>query len=83
MGEIANRLNERPPDTLPSNTEQNPKAFAKAVTTRSGVGARSEPMNQEPAIDGKEQVDEEIQMESPPVQVHQRRSPGSTTQADD
>ncbi|XP_076930950.1 uncharacterized protein LOC143595944 [Bidens hawaiensis] len=67
MGEIASRLNERPPGTLSSNTEQNPKGFAKAVITRSGAGAHDEPVIQEvtiggvgeqPAVDGEEQVDE-------------------------
>ncbi|XP_076904960.1 uncharacterized protein LOC143560564 [Bidens hawaiensis] len=90
MGEIASRLNKRPPGTLASNTEQNPKGFAKAVITRSGVGARDEPVIQkvttegvieQPAVDGEEQVDEETQMDSPPAKVHQRRSPASTAQA--
>ncbi|XP_076921175.1 uncharacterized protein LOC143582519 [Bidens hawaiensis] len=91
IGEIASRLNERPPVTLPSNTEQNPRGFAKAVITRSGAGARDEPVIQEvttegvvdqPAVDVEEQVDEEIQMESLPAKVHQRRSPSSTAQAE-
>ncbi|XP_076890130.1 uncharacterized protein LOC143541109 [Bidens hawaiensis] len=91
MGEISSRLNERPLGTLPSNTEQNPKVFAKAMITRSGARARDEPVIQEvttegvvkqPAVDGEEQVDEEIQMESLPARVHQRRNPASTAQAE-
>ncbi|XP_076907342.1 uncharacterized protein LOC143563753 [Bidens hawaiensis] len=77
--------------TLPRNTEQNPKGFAEAVITRSGARARDEPVIQEvttegvvdqPAVDGEEQVDEEILMESLPAKVHQRRSPASTAQAE-
>ncbi|XP_076891319.1 uncharacterized protein LOC143542665 [Bidens hawaiensis] len=75
MGDIASRLNERPPGTLPSNTEQNPKGFAKAEVTTVGVV-------EQPAVDGEEQVEEEIQIDSPPAKVHQRRSPASTAQAE-
>ncbi|XP_076892732.1 uncharacterized protein LOC143544526 [Bidens hawaiensis] len=91
MGEIAIHLNERPPGTLLSNTEQNPNGFAKVVITRSGAGARDEPVIQEvttkgvvkqPTVDGEEQVDEEIRMEFPLAKVHQRRSPASIAQAE-
>ncbi|KAL2512803.1 Uncharacterized protein Adt_18403 [Abeliophyllum distichum] len=37
MGQMAVAISARVPDTLPSNTEVNPKESVTAVTTRSGV----------------------------------------------
>ncbi|XP_076948378.1 uncharacterized protein LOC143620601 [Bidens hawaiensis] len=91
VGEIASLLLERAPGKLLSNTETNPRGFAKPVMTRSGAGERDDPVTYEvttrgvvedPSVDGEEQVDEEIQMEFLPAKVHQRRSPASTAHAE-
>ncbi|XP_076951123.1 uncharacterized protein LOC143624312 [Bidens hawaiensis] len=52
VGEIVSQLSERAPGKLPSNTETNPRGFAKAVTIRSGVRARDEPVIQEVTTGG-------------------------------
>ncbi|XP_021979522.1 uncharacterized protein LOC110875628 [Helianthus annuus] len=62
---------------LPSNIEPNPDATAKAITLRSGKTAQAIP----PAVSEKlvddDEVDEEIEAESP-GEVQQRRVPAST-----
>ncbi|XP_022019291.1 uncharacterized protein LOC110919328 [Helianthus annuus] len=62
---------------LPSNTEPNPNATAKAITLRSGKTAQAIPpaVSEKPVDD--EEVDEEIEAESP-GEVQQRRVPAST-----
>ncbi|XP_076951088.1 uncharacterized protein LOC143624260 [Bidens hawaiensis] len=85
VGEIASQLSERAPSSLPSNTEKNPRGFAKAVTTRSGAKREKEAGPSRvvtPAVDEEEQVDEEIQMEPPPAEAHQQTIPASTKSAD-
>ncbi|XP_076932886.1 uncharacterized protein LOC143598588 [Bidens hawaiensis] len=84
VGEIASQLSERAPGSLPSNTEKNPRGFAKAVTTRSGARREREAGPSRvvtPAVDEEEQVDEEIQMEPPPAKAHQQTIPASTKPA--
>ncbi|KAI3819085.1 hypothetical protein L1987_12908 [Smallanthus sonchifolius] len=65
VGQIAKLLSERPPGGLPSNTEPNPKAHVKAITTRSGRGTGPDP--QVPVHESsEEEVVIEIPDETPP-----------------
>ena len=75
MGEIADRMSDRPTGSLPSSTQANPNATAKAVTTRSG-----RILGKEIAGEIEEPVDEEIEMETPAGDVHSRLRPTSTAQ---
>ncbi|XP_022024609.1 uncharacterized protein LOC110924945 [Helianthus annuus] len=77
VGEMANRMTERPVGTFPSSTQTNPNATAKAVTTRSGRGVEVE----KPVDEVEEPVDEEIEMETPAGDVHPRLRPASTAQS--
>ncbi|KAI3703847.1 hypothetical protein L1987_74043 [Smallanthus sonchifolius] len=73
VGQIAKLLSERPPGGLPSNTEPNPKAHVKAITTRSGRGTGPDP--QIPVHESsEEEVVIEIPDETPP-----RGKPASTS----
>ncbi|KAK1430086.1 hypothetical protein QVD17_12590 [Tagetes erecta] len=76
MGEIANRLTDRPTGSFPSSTQVNPNATAKAVTTRSG-----RKLELEKPVEVEEPVDEEIEMETPAGNVHPRLHPASTAQS--
>ncbi|XP_076905776.1 uncharacterized protein LOC143561640 [Bidens hawaiensis] len=78
VGEIASQLSERAPGSLPSNTEKNPRGFAKEVTTRSGArrGKEAGPSRVvTPTVDEEDQVDEETQKEPPPAEAHQQTIP--------
>ncbi|KAJ0714148.1 putative retrotransposon gag domain, aspartic peptidase domain superfamily [Helianthus annuus] len=77
VGQIAKMLSARQQGGLPSNTEPNPNATAKAITLRSGKTAQAIPpaVSEKPVDD--EEVDEEIEAESP-GEVQQRRVPAST-----
>ncbi|KAJ0513385.1 putative nucleotidyltransferase, Ribonuclease H [Helianthus annuus] len=77
VGEMANRMTERPVGTFPSSTQTNPNATAKAVTTRSSRGVEVEKSVDEV----EEPVDEEIEMETPAGDVHPRLRPASTAQS--
>ncbi|KAD4385354.1 hypothetical protein E3N88_25522 [Mikania micrantha] len=75
VGDIAKRLDERPQGQFSGNTQANPNAHVKAVTTRSGRGS----VSVEPPVEVEEEepVDEEIEMETPGG-VHMRPVPAST-----
>ncbi|XP_021997639.1 uncharacterized protein LOC110894714 [Helianthus annuus] len=77
VGQIAKMLSARQQGGLPSNTEPNPNATAKAITLRSDKTAQAIPpaVSEKPVDD--EEVDEEIEAESP-GEVQQRRVPAST-----
>ena len=75
MGEIADRMSDRPTGSFPSSTQVNPNATAKAVTTRSGRR-----LGKEIPVEIEEPVDEEIEMETPAGDVHSRLRPASTAQ---
>ncbi|XP_022041040.1 uncharacterized protein LOC110943611 [Helianthus annuus] len=77
VGVMSEKLSQRPPGGLPSSTEGNPNATAKAVTTRSGRGA----VEVEPVVDEDPEVDEVIEMETPAGKVHPRLRPASTAQS--
>ncbi|XP_022007708.1 uncharacterized protein LOC110906967 [Helianthus annuus] len=77
VGAMSEKLSQRPPGGLPSSTEGNPNATAKAVTTRSGRGA----VEVEPVVDEDPEVDEVIEMETPAGKVHPRLRPASTAQS--
>ena len=84
FGELSAKFDQRPSRSLPSNTVPNPgptyskpfqNAQAKAVTTRSGRGVVKDTRSEE------EEVDEELEMETPPDKVNQRRGPASTSRS--
>ncbi|XP_035845295.1 uncharacterized protein LOC118491547 [Helianthus annuus] len=77
VGQIAKMLSERQQRGLPSNTEPNPNATAKAITLRSGKTAQPIPPAVPAKPDDDDEVDEEIEAESP-GEVQQRRVPAST-----
>ncbi|KAK1423916.1 hypothetical protein QVD17_19227 [Tagetes erecta] len=77
MGEMANRLTDRPTGSFPSSTQVNPNATAKAVTTRSGRKLEVEKR----VVVVEEPVDEEIEMETPAGDAHPRLHPTSTAQS--
>ncbi|XP_076907525.1 uncharacterized protein LOC143564004 [Bidens hawaiensis] len=81
---LQNQIDQRPSGSLPSDTVPNPgptyfkpfpNAHAKAVTTRSGRGVISSAPREE------EEVDEELELETPPDKVNRRRDPASTSQS--
>ncbi|XP_076927758.1 uncharacterized protein LOC143591414 [Bidens hawaiensis] len=85
VGEISSQLSKRAPGSLPSNTEKNPRGFAKAVTTRSGARREREadPLRViTPAVDEEGHLDEEFQMDPPPAEAHQQTIPASTKSPD-
>ncbi|KAD7116998.1 hypothetical protein E3N88_04266 [Mikania micrantha] len=79
VSQIASQLGERQSGSLPSKTEENPRGYAKAITTRSGMSTGTEKPVAEPAED-EEVMDEEIEMEAPGEVQPTRLVPASTAQ---
>ncbi|XP_076939946.1 uncharacterized protein LOC143608938 [Bidens hawaiensis] len=65
IGDIARKLNERPPGQFSGSTQQNPAAQIKAITTRSGKVLGPEVRRNKVEVEDEELVDEEIEMEVP------------------
>ncbi|KAG8485697.1 hypothetical protein CXB51_019007 [Gossypium anomalum] len=58
IGHLAKMILERPPESLPSNTEPNPKEHVKAVTLRSGKVLAESEKKPPPEVDKKEDEEE-------------------------
>ncbi|XP_022024024.1 uncharacterized protein LOC110924310 [Helianthus annuus] len=76
---MSRKLEERLPGHFAGNTQQNPNAHAKAITTRSGKTVGNPRVEQRVVEEDEEIVDEEIEMEAP-GKVQSRLSPASTPQ---
>ncbi|XP_022004281.1 uncharacterized protein LOC110901813 [Helianthus annuus] len=79
VGDMSRKLEERLPGQFAGNTQPNPNAHAKAITTRSGKTVGN-PRVEERVVDEEgDVIDEEIEMEAP-GKVQNRLSPASTAQ---
>ncbi|XP_021985729.1 uncharacterized protein LOC110881895 [Helianthus annuus] len=76
---MSRKLEERLPGQFAGNTQPNPNAHAKAITTRSGKTVGNPRVEERVAEEDEEIVDEEIEMEVP-GKVQSRLGPASTTQ---
>ncbi|XP_022024835.1 uncharacterized protein LOC110925174 [Helianthus annuus] len=77
--DISRKLEERLPGQFTGNTQQNPNAHAKAITTRSGKTIGNPRVEERVVDEDEEIVDEEIEMEAP-GKVQPRLSSASTAQ---
>ncbi|XP_076927147.1 uncharacterized protein LOC143590598 [Bidens hawaiensis] len=75
VGQIAQLLSERQQGSLPSNTERNPNAEAKAITLRSGRTT----IPVDASVSTPKPIAYEIETETP-GEVHSRLDPTSTAQ---
>ncbi|XP_076910050.1 uncharacterized protein LOC143567538 [Bidens hawaiensis] len=75
VGQIAQLLSARPQGSLPSNTEINPNAEAKAITLRSGRST----IPVDASVSTPKPIADEIETETP-GEVHLRLTPESTAQ---
>ncbi|XP_076913756.1 uncharacterized protein LOC143572485 [Bidens hawaiensis] len=75
VGQIAQLLSARPQGSLPSNTEINPNAEAKAITLRSGRST----IPIDASVSTPKPIADEIETETP-GKVHPRVTPESTAQ---
>ncbi|XP_076944609.1 uncharacterized protein LOC143615351 [Bidens hawaiensis] len=75
VGKIAQLLSARPQGSLPSNTEINPNAEAKAITLRSGRST----IPVDASVSTPKPIVDEIETEAP-GEVHPRVTPESTAQ---
>ncbi|KAJ0668862.1 putative retrotransposon gag domain-containing protein [Helianthus annuus] len=79
VGDMSRKLEERLPGQFAGNTQPNPNAHVKAITTRSGKTV-GDPSIEERVVDKDgDIVDEEIEMEAP-GEVQKRLGPASTAQ---
>ncbi|KAD4385221.1 hypothetical protein E3N88_25389 [Mikania micrantha] len=79
VSQIASQLGETQSGSLPSKTEENPRGYAKAITTRSGRSTGTEKPIVEP-VEDEEVMDEKIEMEAPGEVQPTRLAPASTAQ---
>ncbi|XP_022007762.1 uncharacterized protein LOC110907037 [Helianthus annuus] len=79
IGDMSRKLEERLPGQFAGNTQPNPNAHAKAITTRSGKTVGNPRVEERVIEEDEEIVDEEIEMEAPD-KVQSRLSPASTAQ---
>ncbi|XP_076956499.1 uncharacterized protein LOC143631710 [Bidens hawaiensis] len=75
VGQIAQLLSKRQQGSLPSNTERNPNAEAKAITLRSGRTT----IPVDASVSTPKLIADEIETETP-GEVHSRLDPASTAQ---
>ncbi|XP_021971755.1 uncharacterized protein LOC110866917 [Helianthus annuus] len=79
VGDMSRKLEERLPGQFAGNTQPNPNAHAKAITTRSGKTVGNPSVEERVVDEERDVIDEEIEMEAP-GKVQNRLSPASTAQ---
>ncbi|XP_021986440.1 uncharacterized protein LOC110882825 [Helianthus annuus] len=79
VGDMSRKLEERLPGQFAGNTQPNPNAHAKAITTRSGKTVGNPRVEERVVEKDEEIVNEEIEMEAP-GKVQSRLSPTCTAQ---
>ncbi|XP_021989152.1 uncharacterized protein LOC110885749 [Helianthus annuus] len=79
VGDMSRKLEERLPGQFAGNTQPNPNAHAKAITTRSGKTVGNPSVEERVVDEEGDVIDEEIEMEAP-GKVQNRLSPASTAQ---
>ncbi|XP_021985639.1 uncharacterized protein LOC110881795 [Helianthus annuus] len=79
VGDMSRKLEERLPGQFAGNTQPNPNAHVKAITTRSGKTVGDPSVEERVVDEDGDIVDEEIEMEAP-GKVQSRLRPASTAQ---
>ncbi|XP_035841285.1 uncharacterized protein LOC118488180 [Helianthus annuus] len=79
VGDMSRKLEERLPGQFAGNTQPNPNAHAKAITTRSGKTVGNPSVEERIVDEDGDIIDEVIEMEAP-RKVQKRLSPVSTAQ---
>ncbi|XP_022024510.1 uncharacterized protein LOC110924831 [Helianthus annuus] len=82
VGDMSRKLEERLPDQSAGNTQPNPNAHVKAITTHSGKTVGNPSVEERVVDEDGDVVDEEIEMEAP-GKVQSRLRPASTAQPGD